>query len=182
MAALVGSSLSLLTASAGWTAIQLFVFGGAAALSNDELDQLRGGFKLPNLPNVTVRFGFRFDTTVELPDATFVAGGTVAFDDPTRASVTESIGGAGAKDRTVDLTSESVRFEVGDGRASVTQIIDAKQVTTLLQSTIDDATLTSNNGIGITLGGIDELQSKLPSRGMVNTLHSLNHAVTQALR
>ena len=165
MAALVGSSLSLLTVSAGWAAIQLFVFEGAAALSNDELDRLRGGFKLPNLPNVTVRFGFRFDTTVELPDATFVAGGTVAFDDPTRASVTESIGGVAAKDRTVDLTSESVRFQIGDpDRATVTQIIDAKQVTTLLQSTIDGATLTSNNSIGITLGGIDQLQSKLPSR------------------
>ena len=58
MAALVGSSLSLLAVSAGWAAIQLFVFEGAAALSNDELDRLRGGFKLPNLPNVTVRFGF----------------------------------------------------------------------------------------------------------------------------
>ena len=95
---------------------------------------------------------------------------------------TTDTGGAAVEDRTVDLTSESVRFEVGDDRASVTQIIDAKQVTTLLQSTIDDATLTSNNSIGITLGGIDQLQSKLPSRGMVSTLHSLNHAVTQALR
>ena len=39
MAALVSSSLSLLTVSAGWAAIQLFVFEGAAALSNDELER-----------------------------------------------------------------------------------------------------------------------------------------------
>ncbi len=188
IAGVVGSALSLLTVSAGWAAIQLFMFEGAAALSNAELDQLRGGFTLPKLPNVTVRFGFRFDNSIELPDAAFVAGvGTVAFDDPTQAVVTvsKSVDGKVVEDsqRTVDLTRERIELKVGDlDRALVTQIIDAEQVTTLLQSTVDDVTLTSNNTIGITLGGVAELQSKLPSPGMVNTLHSLNYAVTQALR
>ena len=188
MAGALGGALSLVSMSACWSAIQLFMFDGEAALSNAELDQLRGGFTLPKLPNVTVRFGFRFDSTVELPDAAFVAGvGTVAFDDPTQATVITSKSVDGAlvenRQRTVDLTSERVRLEIGDAdRALVTQIIDAEQVTTLLQSTVDDATLTSNSTIGITLGGVAELQSKLPSPGMVNTLHSLNYAVTQALR
>ena len=187
MAGALGGTLSLLSMSAGWAAIQLFMFDGAAALSNAELDQLRGGFTLPKLPNVTVRFGFRFDGTVELPDAVFLAGvGTVAFDDPTQATVTISKRANGTvvedSQRTVDLTRERIELGIGVDRARVTQIIDAEQVTTLLQSTVDDATLTSNSTIGITLGGVAELQSKLPSPGMVNTLHSLNYAVTQALR
>ena len=188
MAGALGSTLSLLSMSAGWAAIQLFMFDGAAALSNAELDQLRGGFTLPKLPNVTVRFGFRFDGTVELPGAVFLAGtGTVAFDDPTQATVTISKRANGTvvedSQRTVDLTRERIELGIGEvDRARVTQIIDAEQVTTLLQSTADDATLTSNSTIGITLGGVAELQSKLPSPGMVNTLHSLNYAVTQALR
>lgn len=188
IAGALGGALSLVSMSAGWAAIQLFMFEGAAALSNAELDQLRGGFTLQKLPDVTVRFGFRFDSTVELPDAVFFAGvGTVTFDDPTQATVTISRRANGTvveeTQSTVDLTRERVRLDIGDvDRARVTQIIDAEQVTTLLQSTVDDATLTSNSTIGITLGGVAKLQSKLPSPGLVNTLHSLNYAVTQALR
>jgi hypothetical protein len=199
LAGAFGMALAFVSATAGVAAIRMSVFPEKAPLSDAELDQMRGGFTLPTMPEVAVRFGFTFEAGADLPVAAFIATPAadgrirsqatmrVAFDDPREAAVQtrETENGRLVRDeeRVVDLTREPVELHLGDpGRAMVSHVLDASQVTTLIQSVVADAHLRSDQEIAITLQGVPALQQKLPSPAMVRSMDALQHALTTMSR
>jgi hypothetical protein len=202
LAGAVGAALALASVTAGVAAIRMNVFPESAPLADAELDRLRGGFTLPTMPDVSVRFGFTFDASADLPGLpapAFIAmpGADdrvrsraitrVAFDDPREVAVStsETVNGRLVRDeqRVVDLTREPVELQVGDpARAVVAHVLDAHQVTTLIQSVVADAHLRSDQEIAITLHGVPALQRKLPSAALVRSMDALQHALTTMSR
>jgi hypothetical protein len=199
LAGAFGMALALASTTAGLAAIRMTVFPENVPLSDAELDQMRGGFTLPTMPDVAVRFGFTFEAGADLPAPAFIAmpaadgrirsqaSMRVAFDDPREAAVQtrEAVNGRLVRDeeRVVDLTREPVELHLGDpDRAMVSHVLDAHQVTTLIQSVVADAHLRSDQEIAITLQGVPALQQKLPSAAVVRSMDALQHALTTMSR
>jgi hypothetical protein len=193
------AALALASATAGVAGIRIDLFAASAPLADAELADVRGGFTLPTMPDVSVRFGFTFDASADLPAPAFIASPgaddrirsraitRVAFEDPREASVSTSETQNGRlvrhEQRVADLTREPVELQVGDpARAVVSHVLDARQVTTLIQSVITDAHLRSDQEIAITLQGVSALQQKLPSPALIRSMDALQHALTTMSR
>jgi hypothetical protein len=193
------AALALASATAGVAGIRIDLFAASAPLADAELADVRGGFTLPTMPDVSVRFGFTFDASADLPAPAFIASPgaddrirsraitRVAFEDPREVSVSTSETQNGRlvrhEQRVADLTREPVELQVGDpARAVVSHVLDARQVTTLIQSVITDAHLRSDQEIAITLQGVSALQQKLPSPALIRSMDALQHALTTMSR
>lgn len=181
---LIGAVLA--SATAGLAAIRFHVFPEAEPVADAALEDMRGGFTVPKL-DITIHFGFEFNTLVELPDIgdaikpNFVAvpNGTgdgsgrkiltttrVEFDDPRKAMVTTEevirqngqIVDESTTTERANLKKNPITLQVGErDMATVTRIIDPKQVTTLIENVVSNAHLETNDTIEITLQGVPEL-------------------------
>jgi len=74
----IGIVLATAFGGASLAAIHQWLFEDVAAVSDTELEGMRGGFTIPSLPHVQISFGFEIRNRIDLPDQAGLASGRAA--------------------------------------------------------------------------------------------------------
>jgi len=110
------------------------------------------------------------------------ATGNVEFSDPTRARVTRTdvVNGevAGVSETEVDLTRQPLTIKTGVAGSQIKHVIGPDEIATLMKNTINHVEQRSESTLTLTLSGVTQMKTRLPSRGLTSSMDNLRQALS----